>query len=82
MYVQDVIFMQRAKQYSLIKDGHSFIINVHKGKSKILLVSANQGKQLINLSKKYLFLFLRENQYVEESIRYKTSLEGCSKEYK
>jgi hypothetical protein len=43
MYMRDVIFMQRANQYPLIKDGKSYIINAHKGKSKISLVSANQA---------------------------------------
>lgn len=53
--------MWRANQYQLIKDGKSFTINAHKGKSKISLVSANQAKKLINSSKKYVLLFLREN---------------------
>jgi hypothetical protein len=44
MYMRDVIFMRRENQYHLIKDGKSFIINAHKGKSKISLVSANQAK--------------------------------------
>jgi hypothetical protein len=41
---------------------------VHKGKSKISLVSAKQAKKLISSSKKYVFLFLRENQFDDESI--------------
>ena len=35
MYMRDAILMRRANQYRLIKDGKSFIINAHKGKSKI-----------------------------------------------
>nr|KUM48642.1 hypothetical protein ABT39_MTgene4657 [Picea glauca] len=54
--------MRRANQYRLIKDGKPFIINAHKDKSKISLVSANQAKKLISASKKYVLLFLRENQ--------------------
>jgi uncharacterized protein (UPF0128 family) len=73
---------QRANQYHLIKDGKSYIINAHKGKSKISLVSANQAKKLISSSKKYVLLFLRENQSDDESIRVKESLEGCTKEKK
>jgi hypothetical protein len=80
MYMRDAIFMQRANQYRLIKDGKSYIINTHKGKSKISLVSANQAKKLISSSKKYVLLFLRENQTEDESIRVKESLEGCTKE--
>jgi hypothetical protein len=59
MYMRDVIFMRRENQYHLIKDGKSFIINAHKGKSKISLVSANQAKKLISSSRKFVLLFLR-----------------------
>ena len=76
MYMRDVMFMWRANQYHLIKDGNSYIINTHKGKLKISLVSANQSKKLISSNKKYVLLFLRENQYEDESIRVKASLEG------
>ena len=71
MYIRDAIFMQRATQYRLIKDGKSYIINAHKGKSKISLVSANQAKRLISYSKNYVFLFLRENESLEGSIKEK-----------
>jgi len=54
MYMRDAIFMRRANQYRLIKDGKSFIINMHKNKSKISLVSANQAKKLISSSNKYV----------------------------
>nr|QHR91259.1 hypothetical protein Q903MT_gene5291 [Picea sitchensis] len=80
MYMRDAIFMRRANQYRLIKDGKSFIINAHKGKSKISLVSANQAKKLISSSKKYVLLFLRENQSGDESVRVKASLEGCTRD--
>jgi hypothetical protein len=49
-------------------------------KIKNSLVSANQAKKLISSSKKYVLLFLRENQSGEESLKVKTSLEGCTKE--
>ena len=45
-------------------------------------MSANQAKKLIISTKKYVLLFLRESQYEEESIRGKTSLEGCTKKHK
>jgi hypothetical protein len=51
MYKRDVILMQRANQYRMIKDGKSYIINSHKGKSKISLVSSNQTKNLTSSSK-------------------------------
>jgi hypothetical protein len=74
--------MWRDNQYRLIKDGKSYKINTHKGKSKISLVSANQDKKLISSSKKYVFLFLRENLSDDGSMRVKESMEGCTKENK
>ena len=59
LYMRDAIFMRRANHYQLIKDGKSYIINVHKGKSNISLVSVNQDKKLISSNKKYVLLFLR-----------------------
>jgi len=32
MYMHDEIFMRRANQYQLVKDGKFFIIDAHKGK--------------------------------------------------
>ena len=61
MHMRDEIFMQRANQYQLIKDEKSYIINAHKGKSNISLVSSNQAKKLISYNKKYVFLFSRQN---------------------
>jgi hypothetical protein len=80
MYMRDTIFMQTSNRYRIIKDGKSYIIKVHKGKSNISLVSSNQAKKLITSSKKYFLLFLRENKYEDESIGAKESLEGCTKE--
>nr|KUM47193.1 hypothetical protein ABT39_MTgene6199 [Picea glauca] len=37
MYMRDAIFMRRGNQYCLIQDGKDFIINAHKGNSKIYL---------------------------------------------
>ena len=67
MYMRHVIYMQRANQYRLIKDGKPCIINAHKGKSKISLVSDNQDKKLISSSKKYVLLFVSVD-YVDEVV--------------
>jgi hypothetical protein len=82
MYIRDAIFMWRAKKYQLIKDGKYYIINAHKCKSKSSLVSVNQTKKLISSSRKYVLLFLRENQFDNESMRLKASMERCTKEKK
>jgi hypothetical protein len=66
----------------LIKDGKSLIINVHKGKSKISVVSANQTKKWILSSRKSVLLFLKQKQQKDESVEMKASLEGCTKEKK
>jgi len=39
MYTRDAIVMTRENQYQLIKDENSFIINAHKGKPYVSLVS-------------------------------------------
>jgi hypothetical protein len=80
MYMRDAMFTRRENQYRLIKDGKSFIINAHKGKSNISLVSANQDKKLISSRKMYVLFFLRANRLGDESVRVKASLEGCTKE--
>jgi hypothetical protein len=41
MYKRDEIFMMRENQYHMTKDGKSFIINAHKIKSNIYMISAN-----------------------------------------
>jgi hypothetical protein len=79
MYKRDAIFIQRSNQYFMVMDGKSYIINAHKGKSNISLVSANKAKMLISFDEKYEFIFLRETQLVEELVRVKASLEGCKK---
>jgi hypothetical protein len=55
---------------------------VHKGNSNISLVNVNQAKILISSSKKYVLLFPRETQSGEDSLKVKTSMKGCTKEWK
>ena len=74
------IFHEKIKPIAPIKDGNSFIINANKCRSKISLISANEAKKLISASKKYVFIFLRESQSGDESIRVKESLEGSTKD--
>jgi hypothetical protein len=78
MCMRDVIFIWRENQYRSIKDKKYYIINTHKVKSKISLESANQDKDLISSNKKYVFLFLRENQLGDELVSVKASPEGCT----
>jgi hypothetical protein len=52
MYMRDGIFMRRENYYRLIKHVKYFIINAHKGKSNISLLSANHAKFLISSCKK------------------------------
>jgi hypothetical protein len=82
MYMRDAILTRRENQYHLIKDGSYFIINAHIGKYKIFLVSANQANKLIIFSRKFVLLFLRENQPDDELIKVKSFMEGCTKEKK
>jgi len=71
MYIRDASFMRRENKYCLIRDGNSFIINTHKFKSNISLVIANEAKKLISSSRKFVLLFLRENQLGDESRKVK-----------
>ena len=59
MCMRDAIFMRRDNQYCLIKDQKFVIINTHKGKSNISLISANEAKNLISSSRKFILFFLR-----------------------
>jgi len=59
MYMRDGIFMRRENQYRMIKDKKYFIINAHKGKSKIYVVSSNQDTKLIVSSRNFLLLFFK-----------------------
>jgi hypothetical protein len=63
-YMRDANFKRRRSQYPLVKDGKSFIINAHKGKYKTSLVNAHQTKRLIDLRKKCVLIFLRQNQKI------------------
>jgi len=80
MYIRDAIFIRRVNQYHFIKDGKSFIMNAHKGKFRISLVSDNHAKKLINSSRKFLLHFLRENKPRDESVKVNESIEGCTNE--
>jgi hypothetical protein len=60
MLLRDVIFVRRENLYFQVKDGKYFIINSHRGKSKISLVCANQDNKLISPSRKYVLHFLRQ----------------------
>jgi hypothetical protein len=80
MHMRDAIFMRIENEYFLINDNKSFIINAHKGKSNISLVSDNHPKKLISYSKKFVLLLLRENKLGDESINVQASMEGCTKE--
>jgi hypothetical protein len=45
-------------------------------------VSAHQAKRLINSTKKYVLIFLRQNQKDTNFVGVKASFEGCMKEQK
>jgi hypothetical protein len=66
----------------LINYGNTFIINAHKFKSNISLLSANEAKKIISSSRKSVLIFLKVNQLGKESSRVKESLERCTKEKK
>jgi hypothetical protein len=48
----------------------------------ISCVSANQAKKLTSSSRKFVLIFLKDNEQGDELVKVKPSLEGCTKEWK
>jgi hypothetical protein len=83
LYIRDAMFRGRDNQYCLGKNVKSFVINTHKGKYKLSLISAHQDRTLINANKKFVLLFLRDKKQQGDNImQLRTSLEGCDIEQK
>ena len=59
---RDAIFLRRANQWKLVKEGKTYLINDYKGKEKISLLSTNQAKHLINGSQRLMMLVKRPRE--------------------
>ena len=69
MWDRDVIFLRRANQWKLVKEGKTYLINAYKGKEKISLLSANQAKHLINSSQRLMMLVKRPREKKKQGVK-------------
>ncbi|OMO52468.1 Retrotransposon gag protein [Corchorus olitorius] len=60
LWDRDAVFYRRENVWKLVKDGVSYRICPAKDSKKLSLVSAQQAKHLVNTSKRYLLLIVRE----------------------
>jgi len=60
LYDQDAIFHRKENKYCLVKDGIEYIVRAHKIKTSLDLINVSQIKRLINSSKKYVLMFVKE----------------------
>ena len=72
LYDRKDIFYRKDNRYHLTKDGIEYIIRTHRMKTNIYLVSENQMKRLINASKKFVLIIVKEKDV--EQIE---SFKGC-----
>jgi hypothetical protein len=66
LYVKDDIFKRRANQYRVVKNGNAYIINAHKSKSKLSLISAHHPRRLIKTNKTFVLLFFERRSNKEK----------------
>ena len=69
MWDRDVIFLRRANQWKLVKEGKTYLINAYKGKEKISLLLANQAKHLINGSQRLMMLVKRPREKKKQGVK-------------
>lgn len=77
LYDQDVIFHRKDNNYHLVKDGIKYIVRAHRIKTSLDLTNVSQMKILINSSKKYVLMFVKE----QPKDRY-DAFQGCDSQFK
>jgi len=60
LYVRDVIFRRRYKQYRLIKYGNTYDINAHRDKHELSLISSHHAWSIIGNKRNIFLLFFKE----------------------
>jgi len=80
MYVRDSTFRRTENQYRYVKDVKAYVINSHRDKDNLSLISAHQVKRIIGSTKKFVLLFFRERkqQGEDNELDINASLEGSS----
>ena len=72
LYDRKAIFYREDNRYQLTKDGIEYIICAQRMKTNLSLVSTNQMERLINASKNFVLMIVKE-KYVEQT----KSFKGC-----
>ena len=62
LYDRKAIFFREENKYHLKKEGVEYIVISHKVKTNLSLVNARQMKRLINLSKSFVLLMIKEKE--------------------
>lgn len=77
LWDRDGVFYRRENVWRLVKDGKGFRILASKEKKKLQLITAQQTKHLVNVSRKFVLVILRP--LVEDSVQEQTGALGdCS----
>ena len=74
---RDAIFYREDNMYETNKDGTEYIVHAHHMKNNISLLSANQMKRLVNASKSFVLMIVKEKD-VEQT----ESFKGCDPKLK
>jgi hypothetical protein len=73
-------FHMKGKLVLLGKGYVNFRCQGSQGKSSLSLISACQARRMISTNKKFILVFLRENQHNEGKMEVEASLDSCNKE--
>ena len=77
VFYRNAIFYREDNRYKLAKDGIEYIVHAHHIKTNISLVFSNQIKRLINASKNFVLMIVKETN-VEQT----ESFKGCDPKLK
>lgn len=62
LYETKVIFYHEKNKYHLLKDGIEYIVTAHRSKANISLVNAGQMKRLVNASKYFVLMIVKQKE--------------------
>lgn len=77
LYDRDAIFNRKENKYHLFKDGIEYIVRAHRIKTNLDLTNVSQMKRLINSSKKYILMIVKE----QSKDKY-DDFQGCDSQFK
>jgi len=66
------IFYRAENKYLLVKDGIEYFVRAHKIKNNYTLINSGQMKQIVNSSKQFLLMVVKENKPDKTNV-----FEGC-----